>query len=50
MLMSRGDRLLGIAIGLVIGVAVVLLLVTSDASNSVDEPALDNVQREAPAP
>jgi gas vesicle protein len=46
--MSRTDRLIGIAIGLVIGVAAVLVLVLGDVGSSVDEPSLDNVQREAP--
>jgi hypothetical protein len=46
--MSRSDRLIGIALGLVIGVALVLVLVLGDAGDAVDEPALDGVQREAP--
>ena len=48
--MSRSDRLIGIVVGLVIGVVAVLLLVLGDVGSSVDEPALDNVEREAPAP
>jgi hypothetical protein len=46
--MSRSDRLIGIAIGLVIGVATVLVLVLGDAGNAVDESVLDGIQREAP--
>jgi hypothetical protein len=45
---SRSDRLIGIAIGLAIGVAAVILLATGGVGSSVDEPSLDNVEREAP--
>jgi hypothetical protein len=47
--MSRSDRLIGIAIGLVIGVAAVLVLVLGDVGSSVDEPTLQEVEREVPA-
>ena len=48
--MRRSDRLIGILLGLVIGVAAVLFLVLGDVGSSVDESTLDGVQREAPAP
>jgi hypothetical protein len=39
--MSRSDRLIGIALGLLIGVAAVILFVFLDGSSSIDAPSLD---------
>lgn len=46
------DRLIGIALGLVIGVAAVVLFVFLGGDRAVDEPLLDDapgIEREAPA-
>lgn len=48
--MSRGDRIIGIVLGLAIGVAAVLFLVLGDVGGSVDEPALEGIERPQPEP
>lgn len=48
--MSRTDRVIGIALGLLIGVAAVVLFVFLDSSSSIDAPSLDQpagMEREA---
>ena len=39
--MSRTDRIIGIALGLAIGVAAVILFVFAGGSGSIDAPSLD---------
>lgn len=49
--MSRTDRVIGIALGLLIGVAAVVLFVFLDSSSSIDAPSLDqppSMERGAP--
>ncbi len=52
--MSRSDRVIGIALGLVIGVVAVILFVFLGGTEGIDAPSLDTggqqTQREAPAP
>lgn len=48
--MSRTDRMIGIALGLLIGVGAVILFVFLGGSDSIDAPSLDQpagVEREA---
>lgn len=42
--MSRTDRMVGIALGLVIGVVAVILFVFLGGANSIDAPSLDTPQ------
>jgi hypothetical protein len=39
---SRGDRLIGIVLGLVIGVVAVILFVFAGGGGSIDAPSLDS--------
>jgi hypothetical protein len=51
--MSRTDRMIGIALGLVIGVVAVVLFVFLGGASSLDAPSLDSpagFEREATSP
>ena len=48
--MSRTDRIIGIALGLAIGVAAVILFVFAGGSGSIDAPSLDQSGGAATAP
>lgn len=52
--MNRNDRLLGIALGLVIGVVAVVLFVFGGGASSIDAPSLDlpaqGLERDAEQP
>jgi hypothetical protein len=45
--MSRRDRLIGIALGLVIGVAIVLVLVLGGVGSSVDEATIGGTEQQS---
>lgn len=48
--MSRSDRAIGIALGLVIGIAALILFVFLGSGSSIDSPSIDsNHQVERPA-
>ena len=48
--MSRSDRVIGIVLGLVIGIAALILFVFLGSSGSIDAPSIDaNQQMERPA-
>lgn len=51
--MSRTDRLIGIALGLLIGVVAVILFVVLGGTSTIDAPSLDTpagIERQNPAP
>jgi len=46
---SRSDRAIGIALGLVIGIAALILFVFLGSGSSIDAPSIDHHQMERPA-
>lgn len=40
--MSRADRLIGIALGVVVGVAIVVIFVLTGGTEGIDAPSLEN--------
>ena len=46
---SRGDRLIGIAIGIVLGLAIVAIFVFAFSEDAVDAPSLKEGSPTAPA-
>ena len=47
--MRRGDRLIGIVLGLVLGIAIVAVFVFVFSGDTVDAPSIDNGAAERPA-
>lgn len=47
--MSRTDRAIGIFLGIVVGVAALIIFVFFGSAGSIDAPSLDNQSQSSPA-